>query len=143
MTKTNYASVDDYLAAQPDEARDVLERVRASIRRAIPNAEETISYQIPTYKVNGVATLYFAGWKEHISVYPATATLLAELGEELAAYKIAKGTIRFELSEPVPLRLIARIAKHRANEVLAKTQARAAAKKPARPKKTSASRGPR
>jgi uncharacterized protein YdhG (YjbR/CyaY superfamily) len=118
MAKISYASVDDYLAAQPDATREILARVRQTIRKAIPRAEETISYQIPTYKLGGATVIYFAGWKEHVSIYPATRTMLAALGDDLASYKIAKGTIRFELSEPVPMRLISRIAKHRANEVL-------------------------
>ena len=119
MAKTSYASVDDYLAAQPGESREILAVVRDTIRKAIPKAEETISYQIPTYKVNGVAAIYFAGWKKHFSVYPATQTLLADLGDDLASYKIAKGTIRFDFADPPPLRLIGRIAKHRAAETTA------------------------
>ena len=137
MAKTNYASVDDYLASQPDGARETLERVRATIRKAIPNAEETISYQIPTYKIGGTAALYFAGWKEHFSIYPATQTLLADLGDELASYKIVKGTIRFELAKPVPARLISRIAKHRAAEVSAKVRAKSPRPVPARGQKAS------
>ena len=140
MAKTSYASVDDYLAAQPDPARDILSRVRDAIRKAIPKAEETISYQIPTYKLHGVPVIYFAGWKEHLSIYPATQTLLADLGSELASHRIVKGTIRFELSDAVPIRLISRIAKHRANEVAEKTQTRT---KSATPKKSSAKRGSR
>ena len=143
MAKTSYASVDDYLASQPDATRPTLERVRETIRKAIPNAEETISYQIPTYKVGGVAALYFAGWKEHFSVYPATQTLIADLGDELASYKIAKGTIRFDFSKPIPARLIGRIAKHRANEVSAKARAKRESPKPARSKKASMTRGAR
>lgn len=143
MAKTNFQSVDDYLASQPDDARAVLERVRATIRKAIPNAEETISYQIPSYNVGGVAALYFAGWKEHFSMYPATRTLQADLRDDLASYKVAKGTIRFELADPLPVRLIARIAKHRANEVGAKVKAKSKPSKPARAKKTAVKRGKR
>ena len=120
MAKTSYASVDDYIAARADESREILERVRDAIRKAIPDAEETITYQMPTYKVSGVATIYFAGWKEHFSIYPATQTLLDDLGDELARYKIVKGTIRFPLSDPPPAKLIGRIAKQRANEVTRK-----------------------
>jgi len=143
MAKTNFQSVDDYLAAQPDEARAILERVRATIRKAIPKAEETIAYQIPAYKVGGVAALYFAGWKEHFSLYPATQTLQTDLRDALSSYKIVKGTIRFELSDPVPVRLIARVAKHRANEVSAKVKAKAARPKRGRGKKTASKRGKR
>jgi uncharacterized protein YdhG (YjbR/CyaY superfamily) len=143
MAKTSYASVDDYLAAQPDATRDILSRVRDAIRKAIPKAEETISYQIPTYKLGGTTAIYFAGWKEHFSIYPATQTMLASLGDDLAPYKIAKGTIRFELSDPVPVRLISRIAKHRANEVAEKTRVKSAPAKSAPAKTPSAKRGSR
>ena len=76
-----------------------------------------ISYKIPTYKLHGRAVLYLAGWKQHYSLYPATERLVAALKNELAPYDIRKGTIRFLLSEPVPMKLIARIAKFRAKEV--------------------------
>jgi uncharacterized protein YdhG (YjbR/CyaY superfamily) len=141
MATTNYASVDEYLAAQPARSRDILERVRATIRKAIPKAEEMVSYQIPTYKLDGVPVIYFAGWKEHLSIYPATQTMLADLRKDLAAYKIAKGTIRFEFAEPVPLRLIARVARYRANEVAMKTRATIERTRADRPKKAAAARG--
>jgi uncharacterized protein YdhG (YjbR/CyaY superfamily) len=120
MPKTNFQSVDDYIAAQPQSIQPILERVRNTIRKAAPQAEECISYQIAAYKLNGKPVLYFAGWKEHFSLYPATATTIAEFKEELAPYVISKGTIRFPLSKPVPVRLISRIAKFRAKEVAAK-----------------------
>lgn len=72
MAKTDFKSVDEYIAAQPDAAQVVLERVRSTIRRALPGAEEVISYNMPTYKVHGRPVLYFAGWKQHYSLYPAT-----------------------------------------------------------------------
>jgi uncharacterized protein YdhG (YjbR/CyaY superfamily) len=109
-------SVEDYLAAQPEAARAALLRVRQAIQQAIPEAEECISYQIPAYKLRGRAVLYFAGWKRHFSVYPATGPLLAAFAEELAAYAVHKGTIRFPLSEPVPEALLERIARFRAAE---------------------------
>ena len=116
MAKARFVSVDEYLAAQPEAARDVLKRVRSAIRKAIPAAEETISYQIPAYKLRGGRILYFAGWKRHYSLYPATARLLAEFKDELAVYEVEKGTIRFPLAGPVPVKLIERIAKFRATE---------------------------
>ena len=117
MAKTDFKSVDEYIAAQPEGARDVLERVRGAIRRALPRADEVISYQIPAYKMHGRAVIYFAGWKQHYSVYPVSAQLLESLGEDVAQYEVSKGTIRFPLGEPVPVKLIQRIAKHRAKEV--------------------------
>jgi len=130
MAKTDYKSVDDYIGAQPETSRAALERVRNSIRKAVPNAEEVLSYQIPTYKLNGRAVIYFAGWKQHFSIYPATAGVVAEFGEDLSPYEISKGTIRFPLSTDVPAGLITRIAKHRAREVAASSKAQGDSKKP-------------
>jgi uncharacterized protein YdhG (YjbR/CyaY superfamily) len=110
------ATVDDYIASQPAAVRGILARVRRAIRKGIPRAEEVISYKIPAYKLNGSVVLYFAGWKQHYSLYPAGASILAAFKDELAPYKVEKGTIRFPLSKPVPVKLIERIAKFRAAE---------------------------
>jgi uncharacterized protein YdhG (YjbR/CyaY superfamily) len=117
MAGTNFKSVDEYIAAQPLAAQGVLRRVRDTIRKAVPGAEEMISYKIPTYKLQGALVVYFAGWKQHYSLYPAGERLAAEFRDELAPYGVHKGTIRFPLSEPVPVKLIGRIAKFRAKEV--------------------------
>lgn len=130
MKKGGFQSVDDYIAAQPKARQPILRRVRATIRKAIPAAEESISYQIPTYKVQGQVALYFAGWKAHYSLYPTTAPLVEAFGDALAGYEMSKGTLRLPLDEPVPARLIARIAKFRAGEAAE----RAAAKARARPR---------
>jgi uncharacterized protein YdhG (YjbR/CyaY superfamily) len=107
----------------------VLERVRQTIRAAVPTAEEGISYQIPAYKLDGRPVLYFAGWKQHYSLYPATAGVVAAFGEQLAPFKLSKGTIRFPLTAKVPLRLIERIARFRAKAVVERERARPAARK--------------
>ena len=118
MARTSYASVDDYIATQPEAARSVLETVRRAIRKALPDAEEIISYQIPAYRLPGGTALFFAGWKKHYSVYPAGGALVAAFRDELAPYEVnEKGTIRLPLSQPVPVDLIARIARFRAAEV--------------------------
>jgi len=117
MAKTGFKSVDEYIASQPEAARSLLERLRSTIRKAVPGADETISYQIPMYKLHGSPVLYFAGWKQHYSLYPATGRVVAAFAEDLAPYRISKGTIRFPLSQPVPAKLIERIAKFRAREV--------------------------
>jgi uncharacterized protein YdhG (YjbR/CyaY superfamily) len=114
--KRDFKSVDDYIDAQPDHVRSVLNRVRSIIRKALPKAEEVMSYQIPAYKVKGERVIYFAGWKQHYSLYPAGARLVAAFKEELAPYEVSKGTIRFLLSEPVPVNLITQIAKFRARD---------------------------
>jgi uncharacterized protein YdhG (YjbR/CyaY superfamily) len=129
MAKTDFKSVDEYIASQPEAVQGVLERVRSIIRKAVPGAEEVISYQIPAYKVQGGRVLYFAGWKKHYSLYPATEQLVAALRDELAPYELRKGTIRFPLSEPIPVKLIERIAKFRAKEVAELEKAKAAALK--------------
>lgn len=116
MAKTDFKSVNEYIATHPKDVRAILQRVRNAIRRALPGAEEVISYQIPAYKRRGVAVLYFAGWKRHYSLYPASRRLIAAFKDDLAPYVVDKATIRFALSGPVPVRLIARLAKFRARE---------------------------
>ena len=117
MTKVDFKSVDQYIAAQPAPAQDSLRRVRNTILEALPKAEETISYGMPTYKLHGEAVLYFAAWKQHYSLYPASGRLLAAFQGDLTEHEVKKSTIRFRFSRPVPAKLIARIAKFRAKEV--------------------------
>ncbi|HET7292781.1 MAG TPA: DUF1801 domain-containing protein [Vicinamibacteria bacterium] len=126
MAKTDYTSMDEYLAAQPEPARAVLQRVRAIIRKAVPGAEEAISYQIPVFKLQGAYVVYLAGWKEHYSIYPAPDRLVASFKGALLPYKASKGTLRFPLSEPVPTKLIERIAKFLAKEARERVKAKAA-----------------
>lgn len=117
MTTTDSKNVDEYIAAQTEAEQAVLRTVRSAIRGALPKAEEVISYKMPAYKLKGTVVLYFAGWKQHYSLYPAGDRLVAAFKDELAPYKISKGTIRFPLGKPVPAKLIARIAKFRATEI--------------------------
>ncbi|MBI1353151.1 MAG: DUF1801 domain-containing protein [Acidobacteria bacterium] len=124
MAKTDYQSVEEYLAAQPEAARAALESVRGAVRRALPEAVEGISYQIPVFKLNGRATLYMAGWKKHYSLYPVGTAVLEALAGESTPHEVEKGTIRFPLSEPVPEALIERIARARAQEAAAGKKAR-------------------
>jgi uncharacterized protein YdhG (YjbR/CyaY superfamily) len=123
--KAGIQTVADYIAAQPAPARRVLARVRAAIRKALPRASEGISYQIPVYTIDGGMVLYFAGFKRHYSIYPATAGVVRALGEELEGYLHSKATLRFPWAEPVPTRLITRFAKLRAAEAKAKAKAKA------------------
>src|SRR5215470_2539170 len=116
MFKTNFKSVDEYLATKPAPLQRTLGRMRRVIRRALPGAEEVISYQIPAYRLNGRVVIYFAGWAEHVSIYPVTARLLETLGARIRPYVASKGTLRFPLSDPIPERLIARVATLRARE---------------------------
>jgi uncharacterized protein YdhG (YjbR/CyaY superfamily) len=104
-----FETVEAYLASFPDEVRPVLEQVRRTIRTAVPGAEETISYDIPTFKLGGRAVVYFAGWKHHVSVYPIPQGDEA-LERDLAPFRAAKGTLKFPLDRPVPYELIGRAA---------------------------------
>jgi len=127
MAKTDVKSVDEYIASHPKAVQRVLKRVRSTIRKAMPGAEEMISYGIATYKLHGRPVLYFAGWSHHYSLYPSTNRLVAAFKDELAPYEVTKGTIRFPLSEPVPVKLIEGIAKFRTKEVAGRERANAAA----------------
>lgn len=115
--KKRFASVRDYIASKPKESRASLEAVRRAILKAVPNAEEGLAYQMPAYTLNGAGVLYFAGWKSHYSLYPASDALVEAFATELAPYERSKGTLKFPLSEPVPVRLIERIAKFRARQL--------------------------
>lgn len=115
MPRSAPETVDAYVAAQSPESRPILERVRATIRRALPRATERISYQIPTYDIDGRMVLFFAGFARHWSIYPLTPALLRELGTELTP-RLRSKTIRFSYEEPFPAQLVTRIAKVRAAE---------------------------
>ena len=122
-------NVPAYIARFPRAVQAELKRVRRSIRRAAPGAEEVISYQIPAFKLHGKPVLFFAAWKEHLSIYPSNARLVAAFKDELAKYERAKGTIRFPLSDPIPAKLIERIARFRAKEIGDAEKAKIAARK--------------
>jgi uncharacterized protein YdhG (YjbR/CyaY superfamily) len=121
--------VTAYIAGFPASSRAALTRVRGVIRRAVPAAEEMISYQIPAYKLHGRPVLFFAAWKEHYSLYPSNVRLVAAFKDQLSQYEISKGTIRFPLSDGVPATLIERIAKFRARQVMESVKAKGAARK--------------
>ncbi len=116
-TKKRFASVRDYIASKPKESRASLEAVRRAILKALPDAKEGLAYQMPAYTVNEVGVLYFAGWKSHYSIYPASDAMVEAFGKELAPYERSKGTIKFPLSEPVPVRLIEKIARFRLKQL--------------------------
>jgi uncharacterized protein YdhG (YjbR/CyaY superfamily) len=137
MSTTAFKSVDEYLRAQPELARTALKRVRSAICKALPKADEGISYNMPAYKLDGVALLYFAGWKTHCALYPARAALVDAFREELGAYRVNNSMIRFPYSAPVPEKLIVQIAKFRVAETAEKRQAkRTPARKTGKPNRT-------
>jgi len=105
-------TVDDYLAALPEEARATLEKLRKTIKAAAPRADEVISYQIPTYKYHG-PLVAFAAFKNHCSFYVMSSSFLDAHKDELKAYDTAKGTIRFPIGKPLPAALVKKLVKAR------------------------------
>jgi uncharacterized protein YdhG (YjbR/CyaY superfamily) len=127
MGKTDFESVGCYIEAQPEAVQKVLELVRSTVRKALPKAEEVISYQIPAYKLHGETVIYFAGWKHHYSLYPVTAHLMKTIKDGLTPYELNdRGTLRFRLTQPVPVKMITRIAKLRAKEIARRKRVAAA-----------------
>jgi uncharacterized protein YdhG (YjbR/CyaY superfamily) len=129
MAKKTFKTVAEYIALQPAPVRSALRRVRSTIRKALPEAEEVISYKIPAYRVRGRVAIYFAGWARHYSLYPASGGLVEAFKNQLARYEVSKGTIRFSISEPVPVQLIARIAKFRTRQIARRDKAKASTPK--------------
>jgi|SRR5581483_2138830 len=117
MKQSAPKSVDEYIAAQPEALRRKLEQVRGAIRKAVPEAVEVIGYRMPGYKLQGKAMLYFAAFKEHYSLFAASGSFFAALKDELEGYTLQKGTVRFPIDKPVPVKLISRIAKLRADSM--------------------------
>lgn len=115
MTGTKPGNIDDYIATFPKETQTILEQVRTTIKNAAPDAEETISYGIPTFKLNKTYLVYFAGFKNHIGFYPAPVAVDA-FSKEFAGYKTGKGSIQFPLDKPMPFDLITRIVAYRVKE---------------------------
>jgi uncharacterized protein YdhG (YjbR/CyaY superfamily) len=115
------ASVEDYLAALPEEPRAALEKLRKTIKAAAPAATETISYQMPTFKLRGRFLVSYAAYKNHCSLFPATEAMFEGFGEELKPYFSGKGTIRFTTDKPLPSALVRKIVKTRIEENAALT----------------------
>ena len=111
---TDFKSIDDYIAQQPVNTIPILEKIRQTIRDVVPDAEETISYQMPAYKYFGML-VYFAGFKNHIGFY-ALPSGNAAFQKELASYKVGKGSIQFPLDQPIPYELIRKIVQFRVEE---------------------------
>jgi uncharacterized protein YdhG (YjbR/CyaY superfamily) len=110
------ATVDDYIAHMPEQARSTLMKLRAAIRSVVPrDATETISYQIPAFKGQGGIIAWFAAFADHVSLFPR-ASVLTQFKDELAEFKVSKGTVQFPLDQPLPTALIKRIVKARVAE---------------------------
>ena len=110
------SSVEDYLAALPDDARATLEKVRQAIRAAAPMATEKISYGAPAFDHAGRYLVYYAAFKNHCSFFPASNEVMETFAEELERYDVSKGTIRFPIGEPLPATLVKKMVKARVRE---------------------------
>lgn len=114
MQKITAKNIDQYIAAFPDEVQKRLQQMRDTIRKAAPKAEETISYAIPTFKLNG-NLVHFAAFKNHIGFYPGPSGIEA-FKEELSVYNGAKGSVQFPMDKPLPLSLVSKVVKFRVEE---------------------------
>lgn len=112
-------NIDEYIADFPKDVQEILEKIRTAIRKAAPDAEESISYKMPTFNLKGHYLVYFAAYKKHIGFYAAPRGN-AEFNEELSAYEAGKGTLQFPLDKPIPYKLISKIVKFRVKENLAR-----------------------
>ena len=117
--KAKYQTVDEYIKAFPKDVQSVLKRMRQTIKEAAPGAIETISYQIPTFKLNGKGLVYFAAFQSHIGFYPIHAGLEG-VEKELSQYKQGKGSVQFPLDRPIPYDLVKKITRYRVEETAGK-----------------------
>ena len=121
-TSKKFTTTDEYLASQPPHARALLKELRATIKKAAPDAEEKISYNMPAFKLYGML-VWYAAFKEHIGLYPRASGIEA-FKKELSVYKSAKGSVQFPIDKPLPLSLVSRIVKYRVKENLQEQSAR-------------------
>jgi uncharacterized protein YdhG (YjbR/CyaY superfamily) len=117
--KSRSNTIDEYIKASPENVQPILQTLRRTIKEEAPQSEETISYNMPTFNLNGTYLVYFAAWKKHIAFYPTSSEMEAAI-PELAAYKKGQGTLQFPLNQPMPLPLIRRVVQFRAKENLEK-----------------------
>lgn len=126
-TKTNFTTIDEYIATFPAATQTLLQQMRATIQAAAPEATEKISYQMPTFALKG-NLVHFAGYDHHIGFYPTPSGITA-FAEELSRYKSAKGSVQFPIDEPLPLELISRMVAFRVQENIELAAAKARKKK--------------
>jgi len=112
--KSNFKTIDEYIKIFPKDIQKILEMVRQTIKKAAPEAEEAISYQMPTFKLNG-NLVHFAAFKNHIGFYP-TPSGTKEFKKEISVFRSGKGSIQFPIDKPMPLSLIKKIVKYRVKE---------------------------
>ncbi len=116
MAAAKPSSIDEYIAGFPEDVKKILQEIRTVIRDAAPGAVETISYDMPTFNLNGTYLIYFAGWKKHVALYPVSGKIAEVLSAELSDYKGTKGSVHFPLNKPMPLDLIRKITELRIAE---------------------------
>ena len=117
--KKQFKTIDEYIKTFPEDVQAILQKVRQTIRRAAPQAEEAISYQMPTFKLKGRNLVHFAGYKNHVGFYPVPSGIDA-FEKELSPYKQGKGSVQFPLDRPVPYDLVRKIVIFRMKENLAR-----------------------
>ena len=120
-------TIDEYIADFPENVQPHLEKVRAAIRKAAPDAEEAIKYSMPTFVLNG-NLIHFAGWTSHVGLYPGSKPI-AEFEDELSRYETSKGTVKFPFDKPIPYGLIGKITKYCVKRNAEKAGSRKGAKK--------------
>ena len=109
-------TIDEYIKRQSPKARGILKKIRQTIKKAIPKAEEAISYQIPVIKKDRAYVVYFAAWEKHVSLYPIPRHIPPKFKKEIAPYIAGKGTLKFSLLKKIPYTLIKKVAKFRMKE---------------------------
>jgi uncharacterized protein YdhG (YjbR/CyaY superfamily) len=112
-------NIEEYIAGFPAEVQELLQKIRTTIKKAAPDAQETISYKIPTFTLKDHYLIYFAAYKKHIGLYPVPRES-PELNEEISPYQSGKGTVQFPLDKPIPYKLITKIVMYRMKENLAR-----------------------
>lgn len=123
MATTKPTNIDEYIATFPGEVQKEMQQLRSLIHELVPKAEETISYAMPTFNLNGSYVVYFAGFKNHIGLYPAPVDN-DDFAKDLEGYKTGRGSVQLPLGEPLPVKLITKIVKFqlKQNKERAKTK---------------------
>jgi uncharacterized protein YdhG (YjbR/CyaY superfamily) len=115
--RKKFKTMDEYVRSFPPDVQKILEQLRTTIKEIVPEAEETISYGIPTFNLNGHHLVHFAAFMHHIGLYPTSSGIEA-FKEELSSYTYARGSVQFPLEKPIPFDLVIRIVKYRVKEIL-------------------------
>ncbi|HEX6224550.1 MAG TPA: DUF1801 domain-containing protein [Chryseolinea sp.] len=122
MTISKPKDIDEYISRFPSNIQKILQQIRMTIKKVVPEAEETISYGIPTFNLHGTYLIYFAAYKKHIGFYPVPAAI-DQVDKDFASYKTSgKGTIQFPLNKPMPLKLITKLVKFKVKENVEKAE---------------------